>query len=152
MIDFAGERALILPKALLAGAAAVALLAVGGAAASRVAGLPTVGARVEVSPPAAVRDLRFSDLPDGGVAVHDAASGVLVATLAPGTNGFVRGTLRGLARERHRRGLGSESPLRLLARMDGSLAVEDPATGISIDVGSFGSDNDRAYRRLLSAP
>ena len=153
MTDPAAERPMVLPKALLAGAVALAAVAVGGAALSRWSGLPAVGTVTETpAAPAAARDLRFTDLADGGVAVHDAGSGALVATLAPGTNSFIRGTLRGLARERHRRGVGPEAPLRLLARRDGSLAVEDPSTGISIDVGSFGSDNDRAYRRLLSSP
>ena len=99
MIAFANDRpGIVLPRALLAAAVTLAALAVGGAALVRLAGLQPAGAAAAAPPsPAASRLLRFTDLADGGVAVHDADTGGLVATLAPGTNGFIRGTLRGLA-------------------------------------------------------
>ena len=46
-----------------------------------------------------------------------------------GQSGFVRGTLRGLARERKRMGLGAEQPFVLMGRADGRLTLKDPATG-----------------------
>jgi hypothetical protein len=47
----------------------------------------------------------------------------------PGTQGFLRGALRALVRERRQHGLGDEQPFRLLAHPDGRLTLEDPATG-----------------------
>jgi len=152
MIALAESRAIVLPRFLLGGAIGLVMLTIVGAAALRLGRARPVGLPEAESPIVAVRDLRFSDLANGGVGVVDAGTGAPVATLAPGTNGFIRGTLRGLARERHRRGEGPETPVRLLARRDGSLTLVDPATGIRIEVGSFGSDNDRAVRRLLPTP
>ncbi len=55
--------------------------------------------------PVASRDLRFEDRPDGAVAVYDAAETQPI-DVAVGQNGFLRGTLRGLARERRSEGIG----------------------------------------------
>ena len=99
----------------------------------------------------AERSLRFSDQADGGIAVHDAANGQLLERLAPGSNGFLRGALRGLSRERKRSGIGPEPALRLSGRSDGRLLLEDPQTGRLIDLGSFGSTNAAVFARLLTA-
>jgi len=97
-------------------------------------------------------DLRFEDLPDGGVAVLRAADGTEVALLAPGTGGFMRATLRGLARERKRGDFGSERPFRLSAWTDGGLSLEDTATGRALDLRAFGPTQVEAFARLLPAP
>lgn len=97
------------------------------------------------------RLLRFSDLPDGGVAIDDAASGTRLGT-AHGEQGFLRGALRGLARERRRRGLGAEAPLHLLAYADRRLTLADPATGERINLESFGPSNAAVFARWLAAP
>lgn len=105
-------------------------------------------------PPAqtvAERSLRFSDLSNGGIAVHDAADGRLLEELAPGSNGFLRGALRGLSRERKRSGIGPEPALRLSGRSDGRLLLEDPQIGRMIDLGSFGPTNAAVFARLLTA-
>lgn len=97
-------------------------------------------------------DLRFEDLPDGGVAVRRADDGTTVAVLAPGTGGFVRATLRGLARDRKRGDLGPDQPFRLSAWTDGALSLEDRATGRTLDLRAFGSTQVEAFARLLPAP
>jgi putative photosynthetic complex assembly protein len=74
-----------------------------------------------------------------------------LAVLDPGTNGFVRGVLRGLARERRRQGLGSEIPFHLAQRADGRLTLVDPATERVIDLKAFGPTNTQAFARLLEA-
>lgn len=98
----------------------------------------------------AVRELRFEDRPDGSVAVIDASSGAQVERLV-GEQGFVRGALRALARERRMRGLGPEQPFRLIARADGRLTLADPVTGQRIDLESFGPANAGVFAQLLLA-
>jgi putative photosynthetic complex assembly protein len=99
----------------------------------------------------AVRDLRFEDRPDGGIDVFDARDDRLVDTVQPATNGFIRGTLRGLSRERKRVGVGPDSPYRLIARADGRLTLEDPSTGRRVDLESFGPTNTGAFAKFLVA-
>jgi putative photosynthetic complex assembly protein len=69
---------------------------------------------------------------------------------APGTNGFVRGALRGLVRERKRRLIGPETPFLLVRRGDGRLQLEDRATGAVVDLAAFGPSNIEPFRRLMS--
>lgn len=95
------------------------------------------------------RSLRFLDRADGGVDVIDAGSGASVAVLQ-GEQGFVRGALRALARERQARQLGPELPFLLTAHADGRLTLSDPATGERIDLESFGSANIGDFARLLA--
>lgn len=110
-----------------------------------------------IEPPRATplesRDLRFSDLPDGGVGVTDARTGSSVAVLAPGTGGFVRGAMRGLARERRRDGgPGEEAPFRLAAWPDGRFTLEDTVTGNVIDLHAFGRTQTETFMAMLPAP
>jgi putative photosynthetic complex assembly protein len=96
-------------------------------------------------------DLRFEDLSDGGIAVYEATGTKAVDIVAPGTNGFLRGTLRGLARERKLEGVGQDIPFRLSERTDGHLLLEDPATHRLIDLGGFGPTNAAAFASVLQA-
>ena len=103
------------------------------------------------APALATRELRFLDRSDGSIEVVDAKSGVTVTSIV-GQNGFVRGTLRGLARERKRQGIGIEPAFDLVARADGRLTLLDPATGRRVDLESFGPTNTAEFARLLSRP
>lgn len=98
----------------------------------------------------ATRELRFEDRPDGSIAVIDAASGTQIEAIV-GEQGFIRGTLRGLARERKRQGIGQEIAFQLVGRADGRLTLHDPATGRRVDLESFGPINAGAFVRLLDA-
>jgi putative photosynthetic complex assembly protein len=97
---------------------------------------------------AQTRALLFIDRPDGGIAVLDADSRREVATLH-GENGFVRGALRALARERRMRGLDGTQPFVLIGRVDGRLTLDDPATGQRIDLESFGPMHAGRFAQLL---
>lgn len=97
------------------------------------------------------RELRFVDAPNGDVLALDAGNGETVARFA-GEQGFVRGTLRALARERGRRGLGADAPLQLVAQGDGRLTLRDPATGERIGLEAFGSSNLAVFAALRPAP
>jgi putative photosynthetic complex assembly protein len=136
-----------LPRAPLLGAFALVLLAVLAVAAVRVTGVGQV--KVPDAQAVSIRDLRFEDRSDGSIAVLEAADRQLVATVAPGTNGFLRSTLRGLARERKRQGIGAEPSFRLIGRADGRLTLEDPATGRRVDLESFGPTNAAVFARLM---
>ena len=57
-----------------------------------------------------VIDLAFVDDADGGVSIVDASNGDVFDRVAPGTNGFVRGALRGFAQERYGRASGAATP------------------------------------------
>lgn len=96
------------------------------------------------------RPLRFEDRPDGGIAVIDGRTGELI-TAVHGEQGFLRGALRALARERKARGLGSAEPFQLIAGNGARLTLVDPVTGQRIDLESFGPTNADAFARLLTA-
>lgn len=99
----------------------------------------------------ATREFRFEDRADGSIQVVDARDHRLLQTVAPGTNGFLRGTMRGLARERHRRGIGAETPFRMNGHADGRLTLEDPATGRRVDLGSFGPTNAAVFAGIMTS-
>ena len=139
------RAALPQPVRLLGSLLLLVLLAVGWARWQGVA------VRFEDAPPLWQRELRFVDAPNGDVLALDAGNGDTVARFA-GEQGFVRGTLRALARERGRRGLGAEAPLQLVAQGDGRLTLRDPATGERIGLEAFGSSNLAVFAALRPAP
>ena len=91
--------------------------------------------------------VRFVDTAEGDVLAIDAATGSTVARFV-GEQGFVRGTLRALSRERNRRGLGPEAPLQLTALSDGRLILLDPSTGERIGLEAFGATNLAVFAAL----
>lgn len=95
------------------------------------------------------RAFRAADRDDGAVMLTDAATGAEILLVAPGEDGFVRGTLRGLARERRARDLGPQAPFRLVAWGDGRLTLDDTATGRRLDLLAFGQTQAEAFSRLL---
>lgn len=91
--------------------------------------------------------LRFEDRPNGDIAVLDTNNSMEIARYQ-GEQGFVRGTLRTLSRERMRRGIGSGPAFELKAHTDGRLTLFDPATNVRIDVESFGPTNMSSFAQL----
>jgi len=135
----------LIPRGPLVGLAVLALLALAGASAVRLSG---VDIHAPDAPALMTRELRFEDRPDGSIAVIDAKQQQVISTIT-GQSGFVRGTLRGLARERKRSGLGAEQAFELIGRADGRLTLHDPATGRIVDLESFGPTNASEFVRLL---
>lgn len=136
------------PRGPLIAAGSLAVVALIAAGTVRLTG---IGATTHSAAPITQeRALRFADRPDGGVDVLDAASGRSVAVLEPGEGGFVRVTLRSLARDRKRQGIGAQPVFLLQTTADGRLTLEDSATGQRIDLKAFGPTNAGAFARLMS--
>ncbi|GJD80513.1 photosynthetic complex assembly protein PuhC [Methylobacterium gregans] len=111
---------------------------------------PPVAAPPEVeTPPAAALAFRAEDRADGSIALREAGSARVVATIRPGEDGFIRGTLRGLAQARQREGLGPQEPFRLVRYPDGRLVLDDAATGRHVALQAFGPTNAAAFGRIL---
>ncbi len=138
-----------LPRGALLGAAAMvagSLLLVGYV---RLAGIPPE--RPPASRVVESYDLRFEDRADGSVLIYLAGADRLVDTLQPGTNAFVRGVLRGMARERRADQVGPQPPFRLTHWADGRLSLDDPSTGRHIDLEVFGPTNAGAFVQIMQA-
>ena len=100
--------------------------------------------------PIASRDLRFTDRADGAVVIEDVGKGAIATVIVPNQKtGFIRGVMRGLARERRMNGIGSEPPFRLTLWKDGQLSLTDTATGRSLELNAFGVTNRATFAALL---
>lgn len=149
-----GHGNVAFPKGALWGAAALIGFTMAVTIAVRAGALPEVA-----NPPAmreaasvrlvAQRDLHFLDRADGAVVVTD-LSGKPVATILPASEqGFVRGVLRGLARERRLKDVGPDAPFRLELWSDNGLTLTDLGTGRQIELGAFGPTNRAAFAVML---
>jgi putative photosynthetic complex assembly protein len=138
------------PRAPLFALGALVLATVVTVAAVRFTGVGIV--HVPDAAPVTTREFRFEDRPDGSIVVLDASGKQLIDTVAPGTNGFLRGTMRGLARERMRQGVSPQLPFRMVGRADGKLTLEDPGTGRRVDLGSFGPTNAAVFAQIMASP
>lgn len=135
-----------LPRLPLLALAALVLVSLISVAAVRWSGLSV---RTPDAKAVATRQLRFEDGADGSIAVIDASTGQLLERVH-GEQGFLRGSLRALARERRMRDVGAMPPFELAARADGRFTLLDTATGARIDLESFGPANAAAFARLLT--
>lgn len=96
-------------------------------------------------------EFRAEDQADGSIALRNVADGRVVVLVRPGEDGFLRGTLRGLAQDRQRGGQGPEKPFSLTRYDDGRLALADEATGRTVPLEVFGPTNVQAFARLMPA-
>jgi putative photosynthetic complex assembly protein len=108
-------------------------------------------AQPEASSIVSREDLRFADRRDGAITIYASDGDRLVDTLPPGTNGFVRGVMRGLARDRRAEHVGEEAPFRLTRWANGRLSLDDPSTGRHVDLEVFGITNSGAFADILTA-
>jgi putative photosynthetic complex assembly protein len=137
------------PRTAIIGAALLVGFALVSVAAVRISGIDITDRPASIAIES--RDLRFEDRPDGAVAIYDTALRREIAVLAPGTNNFIRGTLRGFARERRQHEIGPEPAFRLTRWADGRLTLDDPATSRSVDLRAFGVTNVQSFALLLRA-
>ncbi len=136
----------------LIAAGGLVVIALAATTAARVAQLiaPRVPAREE--PAVASAELVFLDESDGSIQVRSGEDRHLVDLIAPATGGFVRGVMRGFARDRMMRGIGSGPPFQLAQSRDGHLILTDLATGRVTVLDAFGSANRATFAAMLPAP
>lgn len=103
------------------------------------------------SPVVKSRDLRFTEGPDGVVAVADAANGTRIAMLPAGNEGFVRGVLRFMERDRRARHTTADTPFRLAVHADGRMTLTDLGSQRVLELNSFGPTNTGAFSGFLTA-
>ena len=139
-----------LPHLPLLAAGAFALLTLVAVTLVQITGVGAI--RVPDAAEVSVREFRFEDRANGSIVILDARDNHLVETVAPESNGFLRGTMRGLARERKRHGVGPELAFRLVGRADGRLTLHDPGTGRRVDLESFGPTNAAVFAKLMATP
>lgn len=145
----------MLPRGTVVLAVALMLFALAVTIAVRIAGIPPAASPVLMRAQAGIapiqsRSLRFTDRADGAVVIQDVVLGSTAAVVAPGEKtGFIRGVMRGLARERRMHGIGDGPPFTLTLWQDGQLSLTDSATGRSIELTAFGTANRASFAALL---
>lgn len=149
------DHAAMLPRGTIAMTGALILFAIGATAAVRLTGTPLVASPTAMRAernvaPVATRTLRFSDRADGAVVIEDVDAGSIAQVIEPGQQtGFIRGVMRGMARDRRMHGVGEGPPFSLTLWRDGELSLTDTATGRAIELTAFGSSNRAAFAALL---
>ncbi|MEL6447495.1 MAG: photosynthetic complex assembly protein PuhC [Pseudomonadota bacterium] len=110
-------------------------------------------AQVSVAPEVVAEQvLQFVDQPDGSVNVVAMPSGEALDVVAPGEGNFLRGTLRGLVRERRLNDASMTAGFVVRRYADGAVVISDLATGRTIDLRGFGPVNAGELTRYLPAP
>ncbi|MGY2047823.1 photosynthetic complex assembly protein PuhC [Methylobacterium sp. JK268] len=135
------------PRAQIRAAALLIAFALGAVAIGRFTDVGTT--HMPAAHPVQVLDLAVEDRDGGSIALSDARNGRLVTVVQPGEDGFLRATLRVMAQARLREGLPREPPFRLTRWDDGTLSLDDVASGRRINLEAFGTTNAAAFARLL---
>ncbi len=137
------------PKGPLLAAGVMIAFSLAAASTARLGDIGTVA--LADAEPVVVRELRFEDRDDGGIDVVEMPEARLIDTIQPETNGFIRGVLRGFARQRHLEKMSDKPPFILTGWSDGTMSLEDPLTGRRVPLDAFGPTNAEAFARLLTA-
>lgn len=138
------------PRGALIAAGILVAVSIALAGAVRLEGGYTVAA--PAAEKAESRALIFQDRADRGIAVLDGTTGAVIADLAPGTHGFIRGMLRGLSRDRFVHGVGADVPFTLTRWSDGRYSLSDPATGSTLHLAAYGFANVHEFAAFLPGP
>ncbi|MEM8958976.1 MAG: photosynthetic complex assembly protein PuhC [Pseudomonadota bacterium] len=137
----------MIPTRLLIAMGALALSALALTTYARVTDRPLVG----VPHAAEVTDSRVLILDGnryGEVIVRD-ADGAVLMELDASEAGFISVIWRGLDRKRMLMGTDPLAPVNLVEYANGRLSIQDPATGWSAEIASFGALNEAAFAKLL---
>lgn len=138
-----------LPKPVLYAAGGLMIFSLAVAFIGKAAG---VGEKaMPVSTPVARLEVVFEDLRMDGLEVREASRGELIGRVAHGRDGFIRGVLRGLNRERRLENLPKEAPFVLTQWADGRISILDPSTSRSVELVGFGRTNFETFARVLAS-
>lgn len=145
------------PRGALIGAAAVLLFSMAMAGATRVGWIPhsadpDASRAAQKVQPAKSRELLFADRADGAVVVTDAITGENVKVVEFGQGGFLRATMRRMAKARIAAGKGAELPFKLTLWENGALSLSDPQTGREAEIHGFGADHSKIFADMLESP
>lgn len=111
--------------------------------------MPAASAAAPSDKPVETRLLRFVDLDSGGIAIFDDGAAEPFEVVPSGGDGFLRGTLRGLARARKLQHEGATRPVALVRTADGKLHLADSVTGRNIYLEAFGPANAAVFERIM---
>ena len=103
------------------------------------------------APVAESRAFTAEDGATSGIVLRDAQTGAVLATIAPGDGGFIRGVLRGFARDRRAASLSPQDAFVLVRHTDGRLTLTDTTTKRTVVLDGFGPTNREAFAKLLVA-
>jgi putative photosynthetic complex assembly protein len=145
------------PRGALIGAFAILLFTMAMAGAVRFGLIPqsanpTASRAAEHVAAAQTRELRFADRADGAVVVSDATTGETVKVIEFGQGGFLRATMRRMAKARVAAGIGAEPPFNLTRWENGALSLSDPETGRDAEIFGFGADHTKTFADMLKEP
>ena len=141
------DSATLAPPILIKGLFGMALAVLLAVGAARLTGVEPSA----IPPSAEITASRTITLVGGGaqaVTVLD-ETGAVLADMDHG--GFVTVVQNGLQRARQVAGVAQDLPIQIVAYANGRLAAEDPHSGWSVELGSFGADNRAAFERLMPA-
>lgn len=113
---------------------------------------PTASRAADNVKPEQTRELRFVDRADGAVVISDAVSGDVVKVIEFGQGGFLRATMRRLAKVRKASNIGAEPAFELTLWENGALSLKDPETGREIEIHGFGADHSKVFADMLKDP
>lgn len=135
------------PRLPLFGALALILFAIGATIFGQATGIGVV--KTGQSQPLIIRDIIFDERANEEIAVIDGHSRQAIEVIAPEADGFIRGMLRGMSRDRRVRGAAVDAPYRLIRWNDGRVTLSDTTSGLRIDLKAFGQSNLQAVARFL---
>ena len=155
-MSVAHSHADMLPRGTLIAASSLVLFVLAATSIVRIAHIPPAASPATMREHAHIaavksRDLRFTDRADGAVLIEDTKGGVASVIPAGQQTGFIRGVMRGLARERRSRGIGDGPPFNLTLWQDGELSLTDSATGRALELTALGPTIRAAFAVLLDA-
>lgn len=108
---------------------------------------PKVGV-LDLAPVEQTRSVTLTGDRSGNYVVTD-VNGALLATSDDPRAGFLGVMGRVIDRKRNVARIGAGTPVDVMRRANGQIAIHDPATGFTVELVGYGRDNVAAFARLL---